>query len=178
MRTVEKIEEKRREVFMHTLNEISKNFNKVYRELVNGEATLELEDPNDIESGLMIRAQPPGKKLLNIDSMSGGERTITAFAFLFAIQRYKPAPFYILDEADAALDKVNTKSVADLIKKQSKFAQFIVISHNDTMVREADQVYGVTMEDGESKIIGIELPPPDGSAGKSAGTGKGNIENN
>jgi len=90
--------------------------------------------------------------------MSGGEKTLTAFAFLFAIQRHKPTPFYILDEADAALDKVNSVRVANLIKKQSKLAQFIVISHNDHIVREADQIYGISMEDGESKVIGIELP--------------------
>ncbi|MCM8764617.1 MAG: AAA family ATPase, partial [Candidatus Omnitrophica bacterium] len=110
------------------------------------------------DSGLAIRASPPGKRLINIDSMSGGEKTLTAFAFLFAIQRHKPTPFYILDEADAALDKVNSKRVAELIKKQSKLAQFIVISHNDNIVREADQIYGISMEDGESKVIAIELP--------------------
>jgi chromosome segregation protein len=90
--------------------------------------------------------------------MSGGEKTLTAFTFLFAIQRYKPTPFYILDEADAALDKTNTKKIAGLIKKQSALAQFIAISHNDSLVTEGDQVYGVTMEEGESKIMGIKLP--------------------
>ena len=119
---------------------------------------LVLENPNDLESGLFIKAQPPGKKLLNIDSMSGGEKTLTAFTFLFAIQRYRPSPFYILDEADAALDKNNTKKISNLIKKQSDIAQFIVISHNDSLVSEADHVYGVSMEDGESKIIGVKLP--------------------
>ena len=157
MDTVNRIEEKRKETFMHTMNSISKHFKEVYSELTNGEAELELEN-GDIESGLLIKAQPPGKKLLHIDSMSGGEKTLTAFAFLFAIQRHKPTPFYIFDEADAALDKINTKRITDLIKKQSKLAQFIVISHNDILVREADQIYGVSMEDGESKIIGIELP--------------------
>ena len=89
---------------------------------------------------------------------SVGEKTLTAFTFLFAIQRHRPSPFYILDEADAALDKTNTKKVAALIRKQAGMAQFIVISHNDALVGEADQVYGVSMEDGESKVMGIELP--------------------
>jgi chromosome segregation protein len=93
-----------------------------------------------------------------MDSMSGGEKTLTAFAFLFAIQRHKPTPFYILDEADATLDKENTRRVVGMLKKQSKHAQFIVISHNDTMIRGADQIYGVSMENGESKIFAIELP--------------------
>lgn len=157
-KTIQEIEEKRIETFTHTLQEISKHFKEVYKELTGGEAELTLEIPNDLESGLIIRAQPQGKKLLSIDSMSGGEKTLTAFAFLFAIQKHKPSPFYILDEADAALDKVNTKKVAELIKKHSKFAQFIVISHNDALIQEADQVYGVSMEDGESKVIAIELP--------------------
>ncbi|RLJ08180.1 MAG: hypothetical protein DRP13_02730 [Candidatus Aenigmatarchaeota archaeon] len=156
--TIRDIEEKRIEVFMHTLNEISKHFREVYKGLTGGEARLSLEVPNDLESGLVIQVQPEGKKLFHIDSMSGGEKTLTAFAFLFAIQRYKPSPFYLLDEADAALDKVNTKRVAELIKRHSKFAQFIVISHNDALIREADRVYGISMEDGESKIIAIELP--------------------
>ena len=163
VKTIEKIEEKKRDTFMHILNEVSKNFSRVYKELVGGEAYLELEDPEDITSGLIIRAQPPGKKLLDIDHMSGGEKTLTAFTFLFAIQRYKPMPFYILDEADATLDKTNTKKIAELIKKESKHAQFIVISHNDALIREADQVYGVTMENGESKIMGIELPEEESS---------------
>ncbi len=158
VRTVSKIEEKRLETFNKYLGEISRNFRTVYRELTSGEADLLLDNPSDLESGLLIRAQPPGKKLLNIDSMSGGEKTLTAFTFLFAIQRCRPSPFYILDEADAALDKTNTKKVADLIRKQAGMAQFIVISHNDSLVREADQVYGVSMEDGESKILGLELP--------------------
>lgn len=161
METVKKIEDKRRETFVHTMNEISKFFVQVYSELTDGEANLELDDPNNLESGLMIKAQPPGKKLLNMDSMSGGEKTLTAFAFLFAIQRHKPTPFYILDEADATLDKENTRRIVNLIKKQSKIAQFIVISHNDIMVSGGDRIYGVSMEEGESKIVGIELPPAD-----------------
>ncbi len=159
METVKKIEKKRKETFSATMGSIARHFREVYLELTQGEAGLELEDPENLDSGLLIKAQPPGKKLLNIDSMSGGEKTLTAFAFLFAVQRHKPTPFYILDEADATLDKQNTRRVTDLIKKQSKLAQFIVISHNDTLVSEADQIYGVSMEDGESKIVGIELPP-------------------
>ena len=156
--TMMKIEERRREVFLSCLESIKKHFKEVYNELTGGEASLELEDPNNIDSGLLIKAQPPGKKLLHIDSMSGGEKTLTAFAFLFAIQRHKPTPFYILDEADAALDKKNSNLVAKLIKRHSKDAQFIIISHNDAIIKEADQVYGVSMQDGESKIFGIKLP--------------------
>jgi chromosome segregation ATPase len=156
--TISRIEEKRMETFMATLNSIARNFKDVYRGLTGGEAELVLEDPKNLDTGLMIKATPPGKKLLHIDSMSGGEKTLTAFAFLFALQKHKPAPFYILDEADATLDKVNTSRIVSLIKKQSKDAQFIIISHNDELVRQADQIYGVTMDGGESKVMGIELP--------------------
>ena len=157
--TIERIEQKRLYTFNHTLDEVSKNFQSSYKELTNGGiAELALEDPTNIESGLLVKASPPGKKLLNIDSMSGGEKTLTAFSFVFAIQRHKPTPFYVLDEADAALDKPNTKRVSDLLRSQSRLAQFIIISHNDNLVKEADQIYGITMEDGESKIMGVKLP--------------------
>ena len=155
---IEEIEKKRREVFYSTLQEVSKKFDEIFRKMVGGSAKLELEDPNDLESGLLIQANPAGKMLLNIDAMSGGEKTITALAFLFALQEYRPAPFYVLDEIDAALDKENTKKVADLIRELSKKAQFIVITHNDTMIKSGDRVYGVTMSEGESKILGLELP--------------------
>ncbi|HDH91585.1 MAG TPA: hypothetical protein ENF38_01400, partial [Candidatus Aenigmarchaeota archaeon] len=158
LRMIEKIEEKRREVFMKTLEELSIHFNNVFNKMTGGVASLSLEDPENIESGLLIRASPAGKSLLNIDAMSGGEKTITALAFLFAIQKYKPAPFYIFDEIDAALDKENTKKVAEFIKLLSKKAQFIVITHNDQTIKYADRLYGVSMVDGESKIIGLELP--------------------
>jgi chromosome segregation protein len=155
---IEKIEEKRREVFNKCLKELSEKFNQIFKKMVGGSASLELENPLDLESGLIIQASPAGKTLLNIDSLSGGEKTLTALAFIFAIQSYKPAPFYILDEVDAALDKENSKKVAELIKSLSKEAQFIVITHNDQTIKYGDRVYGVTMDKGESKILGLEMP--------------------
>ncbi|HLD56773.1 MAG TPA: hypothetical protein VJA47_00600, partial [archaeon] len=156
--SVLEIEKKRADVFSISMDKVNKSFKEIFRELTKGEAEIGLQDPNNLDSGLVISASPSGKRLLNIDSMSGGEKSLTAIAFLFAIQRYKPSPFYILDEADAALDKVNSAKLKDLIKKQSKLAQFIVISHNDEVVRAADQIYGVSMEEGESRILGIKLP--------------------
>ena len=158
LKMAEKIENKRRETFMKAFNGVNENFSKLFNEFNGGEAYLELEDPTNIRSGLIIKARPKGKKALNLDSMSGGEKTITALAFLFGVQMYKPAPFYILDEVDAALDKVNAKKISALIKNQSKYAQFIVITHNDVTLRDADQIYGVSMEDGVSKIIAVKLP--------------------
>jgi len=156
--SIEVIDNKRLETFMVTLTEVAKNFRTVYRELTGGDAELVLEDPRNIETGLLIKATPPGKKLLTMDAMSGGEKTLAAFTFLFALQKHQPAPFYVLDEADAALDKINTDNVVKLLRKQSKDAQFIIISHNDNLVREADQIFGVTMDQGESKVMGVELP--------------------
>jgi len=153
-----KIEEKRKEVFFGTLDEIKGEFHDIFAKMLNGAATLELEDQNNLESGLLIKASPRGKTLLNIDAMSGGEKSLTALAFIFAIQSSKPSPFYILDEIDAALDKVNSKIVADMIREFSKNAQFIIITHNDTTIKAADQVFGCSMIDGESKIMALELP--------------------
>ena len=155
---IEKIEEKRREVFYACLKQVSQFFNEIFEKMTKGTASLELENPLDLESGLVIQANPGGKMLLNIDSMSGGEKTLTALAFLFSVQQYRPSPFYILDEIDAALDKENSKKVAELIKIMSAEAQFIVITHNDITIMTADRIYGVTIEKGESKILGLELP--------------------
>jgi len=155
---IETIESKRMEVFYECLKKVGMHFSNIFKKMTRGNASLELEEPTDIESGLVIQATPQGKKLLNIDSMSGGEKTLTALAFLFAIQHYKPAPFYVLDEVDAALDKENSKKIADLIKDMSDSEQFIMITHNDQTIKYGDRVYGMTMDRGESKILGIELP--------------------
>ncbi|MEM5778216.1 MAG: AAA family ATPase [Candidatus Aenigmatarchaeota archaeon] len=150
------IEGKRKDVFMKTLEGIREQFKIVFKDLMGGEADIRLI--GGMDSGLLIEANPSGRKLLNIDAMSGGEKTLTALAFLFAIQRYKPAPFYILDEIDAALDKPNTKKTVELIKKYSEKSQFIVISHNEATMQAADCVYGVSMTEGESQIVGIKMP--------------------
>ncbi|NIP40443.1 MAG: AAA family ATPase [Candidatus Aenigmarchaeota archaeon] len=156
--SITEIENRKREMFMKTMEDMGKLFRKIYSELTRGEAELGLEDPVDINSGLMVSAQPPNKKLLYIDAMSGGEKVLTALAFLFTIQRYRPSPFYVLDEIDAALDRPNTMKVVDMIRSQSKDVQFIIISHNNEMVKAADIVYGVSMEEGESKVMGVKLP--------------------
>ena len=155
---MEKIESKRKEVFYKALQDMSVKFDKVYKKMTGGTGSLQLENPNDLESGLLIQANPGGKRLLNIDSMSGGEKTLVALSFLFSVQEFRPSPFYILDEIDAALDKENSKKVAELIKSLSDDAQFIVITHNDTTIKQGDTIYGITMESGESKILALELP--------------------
>ncbi len=158
LKMIEEIENKRKEVFLSALNKISDEFSRIFNKMTGGSGALRLEDPENIESGLIIEANPAGKKLLNIDAMSGGEKSLVALAFLFAIQSFRPSPFYLLDEIDAALDRRNSRKVAQFIKNASKNSQFIVISHNEETIKFADRVYGVTMIDGESKIVALELP--------------------
>lgn len=155
---ITEIEGKRMEVFYGCLKIVSQHFTNIFRKMTNGNASLQLEDSSNLESGLLIQANPEGKRMLNIDSMSGGEKSLTALAFIFAIQEYKPAPFYILDEVDAALDKENSQRVAELIKALSQDEQIVMITHNDQTIKYGDRVYGMTMERGESKILGVELP--------------------
>ena len=154
---IAKLEEKRKLMFYRTLEEISNEFGKIFLNIADGPAELVMEDSKDIESGLIIKAQPKDKHLLSIDSLSGGEKTLTAIAFLFAIQRYKPSPFYILDEIDAALDKKNSEKIGDLIQKYADESQFLVISHSDATVRRSTRVYGVSMQNGVSQIMGVDL---------------------
>ncbi|MBI4170674.1 MAG: chromosome segregation protein SMC [Candidatus Aenigmarchaeota archaeon] len=157
MNVVREIETKRYDKFMETFGSINQNFARIYSDLTGGSGELRLEIENNIDSGLIITANPSGKKILNIDSMSGGEKTMASLSFLFAIMQHYASPFYVLDEIDAALDKANTKKVANVIKKYSKNVQFIVITHNDFTIAEADTVFGISMEDGVSRVFGIDM---------------------
>ena len=105
-----------------------------------------------------IEAQPPGKRLQNISLLSGGERTLTAAAILFAILKLRPMPFCVLDEIEAALDEANAERIAKYIKKFSSETQFIVITHKKPTMESCDVLYGVTMEEkGVSKIVSVQL---------------------
>jgi len=156
--TISSIEQRRRGTFMEALDVINKHFQELFDELQGHDAWIELEDEGDIKSGLLIEAETSGGNKLSLDSMSGGEKSLTAIAFLFAVQLYDPAPFYILDEIDAALDQKNSKKVAQMIERHSEDAQFIVITHNDQTLQLADYVYGVSMKDGASEVMALEMP--------------------
>ncbi|NTV24114.1 MAG: AAA family ATPase, partial [Nanoarchaeota archaeon] len=154
------IETKKKDLFMNTYNIINENFQNKFQSLsTKGEATLELEDPETVfEGGMNIKVRLTGKKFLDIRSLSGGEKTMTALAFIFAVQDHQPAPFYVLDEVDAALDKRNSEKLAQLIRQYVKKAQYIVISHNDGVISEADNLYGVSMnEHGMSKVVSLKI---------------------
>ena len=155
---IEDIESKKKEKFMETLDVLSEEFKNIFEKLFNGgRADLKLEEDGNIDSGLVMKAKPPEKDPHVIDSLSGGEKTLTAIAFVFAIQEYKSSPFYVMDEIDAALDKKYSKRVSDLLKDYAEESQLIMISHNEETVRHADRAYGVSMRDGISKIRSIDL---------------------
>ncbi len=157
-RLIGEIEERKRARFLETLGEISVQFDRIFRELFQGgSASLELEEPDDISSGLLIKANPPGKEPHVIDALSGGEQTLVATAFIFALQEYQQAPFFVLDEIDAALDLMNTTRLARMLREYAKRMQVIVVSHNEETVRHADRAYGVTMKDGVSQILALNL---------------------
>ncbi len=159
MELLQEIERKKEKAFMDAFTEIKKRFKEVYKELENGIADLRLTNEDDIfNAGLIIEAQPQGKTLVNIDAMSGGEQSMVAIAFVLAIALYQPAAFYILDEPDQALDKKNAEKVAKYIKRLSKTTQFIVVSHRDAMLKEADQIIGVYMKQDGSSAIEIKMP--------------------
>jgi chromosome segregation protein len=148
------------ELFLATYNRIKKNFHNMFRRLFGGgRAELRLSDSNHVlESGIEIFAQPPGKKLENIALLSGGERSMTAVALLFATYMVKPSPFCLLDEIDAALDEQNVSRFVQLLREFGSSSQFIVITHNTKTVTGASTLLGVTMEEsGITKVISVRL---------------------
>ncbi len=153
------IDVKRGEAFMETFDEINKNFNRLYTSFFDGTANLSLTNPAaPLESGLIIEAKHGSEnRLKNIDSMSGGEKSMTVLAFIFAVQLYEPAPFYFFDEVDAALDMNNSVKIAMLIKEMSKHSQFVMVTHNDAVVKAADQIMGVTKSNTVSTVLGLKL---------------------
>ncbi|MBR3835024.1 MAG: chromosome segregation protein SMC [Lachnospiraceae bacterium] len=149
-----------REQFAEKFKEIRIMFSKVFKELFGGgKADLELVDEEDIlETGIKINAQPPGKKLQNMMQLSGGEKSLTAIALLFAIQSLKPSPFCLLDEIEAALDDSNVKRFAKYLNKLTKDTQFIVITHRKGTMEAADILYGITMQEkGVSTLVSVNM---------------------
>ncbi|MEA1994277.1 MAG: AAA family ATPase, partial [Euryarchaeota archaeon] len=155
---IDKVETRKRAVFMATFNGISENFSDIFLELSGGEGDIFLENVEEpFEAGVDIETKPHGKELKRTAAMSGGEKALTALAFIFAIQRYKPAPFYLFDEIDAHLDDDNVKKVAEMIKKASEDSQFIIITLRDIMMSSADRLFGVSMLNEISEIVAVEL---------------------
>jgi len=163
LKMIEEIESKKKDTFMDTFDKINAHFQNIFSVLSPGgmaELVIEnKENPLEEGAGIEIMAKPRGKRMFTTRSMSGGEKTLIAIAFIFSIQEFNPAPFYILDEIDAALDKENSLMLADLLFEYSKKAQFIIISHNDSVYAKCDNLFGVSMNsDGLSQVVGIKLP--------------------
>ena len=157
---IEELDTGMRRQFMEKFAEIQQEFNQVFRELFGGgKGTLELvEDEDILECGIRIIAQPPGKKLQNMMQMSGGEKSLTAIALLFAIQNLKPSPFCLLDEIEAALDDSNVGRFAKYLHKLTQNTQFIVITHRRGTMAAADRLYGITMQEkGISTLVSVNL---------------------
>lgn len=159
-RIIAELDTAMREQFSEKFAEIRVMFDKVFKELFGGgKANLELVDETDIlETGIKIIAQPPGKKLQNMMQLSGGEKSLTAIALLFAIQNLKPSPFCLLDEIEAALDDSNVNRFAQYLHKLTKDTQFIVITHRKGTMEAADVLYGITMQEkGVSTLVSVNL---------------------
>ncbi|MBI2545707.1 chromosome segregation protein SMC [Candidatus Woesearchaeota archaeon] len=157
---MDEIEGRKKELFMKTLEVVTGNFKTIFSSLsTKGEVDLELENPEKpFEAGLDIKVRITGNKFLDIRGLSGGEKTMTALSFIFAIQENEPASFYILDEVDAALDRHNSEKFGKLIGKYGERAQYIIISHNDSVITEAHNLYGVSMdENGISNVVSLKL---------------------
>lgn len=153
------------DAFINELNEISKLFKYTFSELFgeDAEASINLEDEKEpLTSDIIIKAEPPGKKLKSINSMSGGEKAMTAIAALFAILMRRPAPFCFLDEIDAPLDDANVIRFAKFLRKLNDKIQFITITHRRGTMMASEYIYGVVMEEkGVSKILSMKLDEAD-----------------
>jgi chromosome segregation protein len=144
---IKKIDQESKTQFLKAITEVNKNFKEIFGLLFEGgHAEVKLTDPHQVlESGVEIVAQPPGKRVQSLALLSGGERALTSLAFFFALFRYKPTPFCMLDEVDAALDEVNLGRFLNLMKKVKESTQFILITHNFKTMEVADYIYGTTM---------------------------------
>ena len=153
------IETKKKEHFLKTFNRTNENFQRIFNSLFKkGKAYLQLDNSDKpFDDGMSIKVKISGNRFMDIKSLSGGEKTLTALSFIFAIQEYQPASFYILDEIDAALDKHNSEQLAKLIRTYANNAQYICISHNDALISEADTLFGVSMLDGVSKVTSLKI---------------------
>jgi chromosome segregation protein len=161
LQTIQEVEATANLQFLETFNKVRENFQKVFKALFTDEDTadLVLENPENLaETGIDIVAKPKGKRPSSISQLSGGEKTLTATALLFAIYLIKPAPFCILDEVDAPLDDANVSKFTNMIRQFSENSQFIIVTHNKMTMSSVDVIYGVTMQEpGVSKLVAVEF---------------------
>ncbi|MEI6245965.1 MAG: chromosome segregation protein SMC, partial [Acidobacteriota bacterium] len=157
---IKRIDKTTKERFEEAFHSINEKFQVMFATVFGGgRASLSLIDQeNEEESGIDIVAQPPGKRLQNVQLLSGGEKALTAMALMFAIFKYRPSPFCLLDEIDAPLDDANIGRFVEMLKTMQDHTQFILITHNRKTMEIANRLYGVTMEEpGVSKLISIQM---------------------
>ncbi len=149
----------RQRAFKEAFDAVNENFQSIFAELSDGDGYLQLDNPEDpFGSGLNLVAHPKGKPVQRLASMSGGEKSLTALSFIFALQRYRPSPFYAFDEVDMFLDGANVERLAKMIKQQAQQAQFIVVSLRRPMIESAERTIGVTQARGAyTQVLGIKL---------------------
>ncbi len=161
MQTIQEVEATANQKFLETFNKVRDNFQNVFQALFTEDDTADmvLDNPENLaETGIDIIAKPKGKRPTSITQLSGGEKTLTATALLFAIYLIKPAPFCILDEVDAPLDDANVGKFTQMIRKFSKDSQFIIVTHNKMTMASVDVIYGVTMQEaGVSKLVPVDF---------------------
>ena len=159
MKIIHEVDIRKKKTFIKTLDELNEIFSRNFSQLsAKGQVSLELENKKDpFEGGVNIMVKMGQGKYFDVKSLSGGEQTLIALSLIFGIQELKPYCFYILDEIDAALDKRNSERLADLLKRYMKHGQYIVITHNDEIISNATNLYGVSMHDGISKIISLKV---------------------
>ena len=152
----------RHQSFREAFDAVNENFQGIFAELSDGDGYLQLECPEDpFQGGLNLVAHPKGKPVQRLASMSGGEKSLTALSFIFALQRYRPSPFYAFDEVDMFLDGSNVERLSAMIQKQARQAQFIVVSLRRPMIEAADRTIGVTQARGtHTQVIGLQLKSP------------------
>lgn len=161
LKTIQEVETTANQKFLDTFNIVRSNFQKVFQSLFteDDQCDLILENPENLaETGIDVVAKPKGKRPTSLTQLSGGERTLTATALLFAIYLIKPAPFCILDEVDAPLDDANVGKFTNMIREFSENSQFIIVTHNKTTMSTVDVIYGVTMQEpGVSKLVSVDF---------------------
>ena len=156
---IETYEARKKETFMDSFEAIDEQFRDIFERLSDGTGRLYLENEEaPFDGGLTMKAQPGDKPIQRLNAMSGGEKSLTALAFIFAIQRHNPAPFYALDEIDAFLDAANAELVGEMVDELSDTAQFVVVSHRSAMLDRSERAIGITMQgDNVSAVTGIDL---------------------
>ena len=156
---IRRIDAETRERLLETVNKVNANLDEMFPTIFGGgQAKLLLRGDEILDSGIQIIAQPPGKKNSSIHLLSGGEKALTALAFVFSLFQLNPAPFCLLDEVDAPLDDTNTERFCNLVKKMSSQTQFVFISHNKITMEMAQQLIGITMQEkGVSRVVAVEI---------------------